>query len=98
MYILLLMQLLYHHIASVRWHFDSHLAVKIAAMRVRLLAGMPRGWQRKQTVLLAQLDFQCLSLVLLLVDQVAYFDALLVHRGALRTQVVAAKLHSVVVR
>ena len=40
-YILLLMQGLYHHIAGVRWHFDSHLAVRIAAVRVRLLPGMP---------------------------------------------------------
>lgn len=97
-YILLLMQGLYNHIAGVRWHFDSHLAVRIAAVRVRLLPGMPRCWQRQQTVLFAELDFQSLSLMLLLVDQIAYFYALLVEPGTLRTQVVAAKLHSVIGR
>ena len=36
--------------------------------------------------------------MLLLVDQIAYFDGFLVDPGTLRTQVVAAKLHSIIVR
>ena len=36
--------------------------------------------------------------MLLLVDQIAYFYALLVEPGTLRTQVVTAKLHSVIGR